>query len=258
MSSSQTPTHIADSPPQAMTCLLIMQDAYFDAGLIGEGDELNSEQITVGMRRLNKYCNYLQTKGLKLFVEEDYSLQAPILQTGVSRYEFGPVQPRSQQGWIQITKPRRVIEGYAIDQMSQARRPILPLSRNEWDFLSTTTQPGTINNYYVDKRLINMVVNLWLTPDDYAAGGQIHLILDLQIGNFAQVTDTMAFPAEWGLTLEWGLAHQLCTGQPPAIVERCTQNMQFYQEELENWDVEDASTKFEPDQRGQFVGRRFS
>lgn len=258
MSITQTPTQIASSAPQNMTCMLIMQDAYFDAGLIGEGDDLSSEQIVAGMRRLNKYCNYLQTKGLKLFVEQDYSLQAPILQVGVSQYQFGPVQPVSSAGWIQITKPRRVIEGYAIDQNSQARRPILPLSRNEWDFLSTTTQPGTINNYYVDKQLINLVVNLWLTPDTYAVGGQLHLILDLQVGNFAQVTDTMAFPAEWGLTLEWGLAHQLSTGQPPAIVERCRDNMQFYQEELENWDVEDASTSFQPDQRGQFVGRRFS
>jgi hypothetical protein len=53
------------------------------------------------------------------------------------------------------------------------------------------------------------------------------------------------------------LAHQLSTGQPQAIIDRCKENWQYFETMLEDWDVEDASTRFEPDQRGNFVGRRF-
>jgi hypothetical protein len=67
----------------------------------------------------------------------------------------------------------------------------------------------------------------------------------------------MAFPSEWALTLEWGLAHQISTGQPESVIERCESNWQYFEMALEDWDVEDASTRFEPDQRSQFVGRRF-
>jgi hypothetical protein len=244
----------ANAAPAPATCIEIMNDAYLDAGLIGQGDTLNSEQQAVGMRRLNKLVNYLQTKGQKLFVQFDYGLAAPILAVGVggqgNPYTFGP------GGLISMTKPRRVVEAYYTDN-NQVRRPLIMMSRNEWDTLSTTTSQGTITSYYVDKQLSTLNVYLWEVPDAQGVTGIVHLILDLQIGNFAQVNDAMAFPPEWALTLEWGLAHQLSTGQPQAVIERCKENAAFYQYELENWDQEDASVFFQPDSLGLFTGRRF-
>lgn len=245
----------ASNPPVPQTCVQIITDAYQDVGILGQGDEPNSEMQASSMRRLNKYVNYLQTKGLKLWVQQDYSLQAPILQVGVggqgNPYTFGP------GGLINMTKPRRIIEAYYADQ-NQVRRPLNIMGRQEWDTLSTTSTQGTVTSYFVDKQLTTLNLYLWLIPDAQAASGTVHVILDQQIPNFAEVTDTMAFPPEWALTLEWGLAHQLSTGQPQAVIERCKENMAFYQDELENWDVEDASTVFQPDPLGLFAGRRFS
>jgi hypothetical protein len=242
---------IASAAPSAQTCDEIITDAMADAGLIGQGDSPNSEDFATNMRRLNKLVNYLQTKGLKLWVQQDYGLTAPLLQTGVGLYTFGPA------GSVVMTKPRRVIEAYYADS-NQNRRPLIVLSRNEWDTLSTISTKGTVTGYFVDKQQLSLNINLWLVPDSTAATGTVHFIFDRQIGNFSQITDTMAFPPEWALTLEWGLAHQLSTGQPQSVIDRCKENAFFYQAELEDWDVEDPSTSFQPDQRTQFTGRRFS
>ncbi len=243
---------IATGSPVISTCYQIICDAMYDAGLIGRGDEPTSEDLAENMRRLNKYVNYLQTKGLKLFVQEDFSITAPVLQAGVGLYTFGPAATNS----FVMAKPRRVVEAYYADN-NQNRRPLILMSRNEWDTLSTITTQGTVTGYFVDKQTTSLNVNLWLVPDTTAASGTVHLILDEQIANFASVTDQMAFPPEWELTLEWNLAFQICTGQPQSVIDRCKENAVFYQTELEEWDVEDASTSFQPDQRGNFVGRRF-
>ena len=46
--------------PNDNTPISIIQDAYFDAGLIQEGDTVNSEQIVSGMRRLTGMINLWQ------------------------------------------------------------------------------------------------------------------------------------------------------------------------------------------------------
>lgn len=231
----------AASAPVPQTCYSIIQDAYTDSGLLGEGDEPDSEMLANGMRRLNKIVNYFGTKGIKLWVQEDLAIMAPILQAGVSFYSAGPTGTV-----VMFAKPRRAIEGYYTD-VNKTKRPLLLLSRQEWDTLSTTTQPGTITAFWPDKQFNNVGINLWMTPDAQAATGAVHIIWDLQLPNFAMLTDTMVFPAEWALTLEWGLAGQLCTGQPQPVIDRCMLNAERYQQELEDWDVEDASTKFQPD-----------
>jgi hypothetical protein len=59
----------------------------------------------------------------------------------------------------------------------------------------------------------------------------------------------MNFPIEWALLLEWGLADQISTGQPTTIIAKAAANEVQYREALEGWDVEDAATMFQPDQR---------
>lgn len=243
---------LASASPAPQACITIINDAYWDTKKNADGDDANSEQLAIGMRKLNKLVNYFQTKGLKLWVQEDYALQAPILQTGVGLYTFGPT------GSVVMNKPRRVIEGYFTDGSSQVRRPLIMMSRNEWDTLATITTQGTVTGYFTDKQQLTLNVNLWMVPDSTQSTGAVHLILDQQIGNFSQLTDTMQFPPEWALALEWGLADQLSSGQPAAIINLCRANAKQYREELEDWDVEDAATQFQPDTRQRFVGRRFS
>lgn len=238
--------------PIPETCYRIICDAMVDAGKLGQGREPNSEQLAENERRLNKLFNYLQTQGIKPWLQQDISLAAPVLQAGKSAYSLGDSGANIT---LQAGKPRRVIEAYYTDA-STSRRPLDFLTRNQWDSLSTTTQQGTITAYYVDKALPYVVVNLWMTPNAQAALGTVHLIVDLQVSNFSRITDTMNFPSEWALCLEWGLADQISIGAPEEIVQKCAVNAMKYQMDLENWDVEDGSVIFTPDPRSGYQGRK--
>ena len=60
----------------------------------------------------------------------------------------------------------------------------------------------------------------------------------------------IAFPVEWFQALRWGLADELCSGQPQLIMERCERKAMMYRDLLEDWDVEDTSTRVTPDMSG--------
>lgn len=217
----------------------IISEAMREAGLLGLGRDPNSTHLAVYGNRLTDLFNTLQTGGLKLWLNYDFALT---LIAGQGLYTLGP------SGNVVMTKPLRVLEGYYIDT-NQNRRPLIPLSRNDWDTLATVTTQGVVNSYFVDKQQLSLNVYLWLIPDSTAASGQVHIILQQQVGGVVSITDTMNFPVEWYLTLVWQLAAQICTGQPTKIIDRCTKMAEHYLEKLEAWDVEDPSTSFAPDTR---------
>ena len=96
-----------------------------------------------------------------------------------------------------------------------------------------------------------------MSPDATAATGTGHLIIQQQVTIFTNLTDTISFPEEWRMALRWGLADDICTGQPQATMDRCEKRAGTYRTMLEDWDVEDAATSFAPDQRiGQAGGFR--
>lgn len=223
----------------------IIQYAYVDAGLIPEGELPSSEKIASASNRLNDMINLWGTQGLKLWTYLDQSIT---LVSGTGSYTLGP------GGSIITTKPLRAIQGYFLDA-NAGRRPIYPLSWDEWLRLSNVTNTGSISQFFVDKQVANLVVNFWLIPDATAALGTAHLLIPRQITNFTGLTDTMNFPQEWFLALRWGLADELATGQPETIMNRCQQRAEAYRKALEDWDVEDASVQFQPDQRsGDYRG----
>ena len=229
--------------PNTNIPLTIINDAYFDAGLTQEGQSPNSEQIVMGMRKLTDLINLWQTQGLKLWLLEDTAIP---LTAGQGTYTLGPA------GTQVMVKPLRVIEAYYID-VNQIRRPLVPLNWNDYVRLSQVHNTGQLNSYFVNKQQTQLSVFFWLIPDAIAATGAAHLLLEKQVTNFINVTETMNFPIEWRIALRWGLADELATGQPQAIMDRCTQRAMTYRTMLEDWDVEDAPTRFTPDSRNQYV-----
>lgn len=226
----------ADNTPSA-----IIEDAMTDAGLLQEGQAPNSEQLAKYSRKLRDLIKVEQTQGIKLWLNVDTSVT---LVAGQDTYTFSPT------GNIVMVKPMRVIDAYYSDSTSN-RRPIFPISRQEYDLLSQVTQTGQVTQYFVDKQQSALVVKLWLVPDATAATGTVHMVLQVQVTSFTNLTDTMNFPDEWRMFLHWGLADEICTGQPVSIMERCAQKAAMYRTMLEDWDVEDASTRVAPDTRGQ-------
>ena len=227
--------------------LSIIQDAYFDAGLIGVGQTVNGEQIVMGMRKLTDLINLWQTQGLKLWLNVDTPIT---LVAGTGTYTLGP------GGSIDMTKPLRVVEAYYATAEG-IRRPLTPLAWADYIRLSTVNQSGSINSYFVDKRATQLSVLFWQAPDATAATGTAHLVLQTQVTNFINLTETMNFPIEWRIALRWGLADELSTGQPQAIMDRCQQRALAYRTMLEDWDVEDAPTRFAVRQQGHGMSGRF-
>lgn len=235
------------SPTTLYTAQRVISLAYQDAGLIQDGDEPNSEQYAKALLRVTDLVNMWQTQGLKLWLNYDLSVT---LTAGVGTYTMGST------GSIVMTKPLRAIQGYYLDA-NNIRRPLVVLSREEYTRLSTPTQTGQINSYFVDKQQNLLSVSFWLVPDATAATGTAHLIIQQQVTGPVALTSDMGFPIEWYMALRWGLADELATGQPQSIMARCEQKAMAYRQALEDWDVEDASTTFTPDQRTQYVASGF-
>ena len=235
------------SPITYQTAQRIIRMAYKDAGLLQDGDEPSGEQYADGLMRLNDVANLWQTQGLKLWLVQD--IPVPLI-AGKATYQLNPT------GDVQITKPLRVLQAYYLDTNS-IRRPLITLSWDEYTRLSQVTQMGQLNSYFVDKQQASLNVSFWLVPDATAATGTAHLVIQNQITQMVSLTDTTAFPLEWSLALRWGLADELATGQPQAIMDRCEKRAKAYREALEDWDVEDASTSFSPDQRSLYATNSF-
>jgi hypothetical protein len=242
------------SSPSISNAYGIICDALTDAGKLRSGSDPDGETIALNMRRLNKLINYYMTQGLKLFLLQDtaVTLVPPVSPTqGVALYTFGP------SGTVVMQKPLRVISGYYLDIYGN-QRPLIALSYpNEYLNLSNLLQPGAINSYAVNKQAATLNVYLWNAPDQFTCtNGNVHFVFELSVTNFTGVTDQMAFPLEWSLALEWGLAELCSIGQPASVIARCAAMAEKYRMELENWDVEDADTEFQIDQRSnQYRGR---
>ena len=225
--------------PNSNTPNGIINDAMHDAGLLGKGQEPTSEDYADYGRRLFDLICYWQTKGLKLWLNVDTPVTLIVNQ---AKYSFKP------SGDVNMAKPLRVLQGYYLYTSSGTRRPITVMSWQEWLTLSTSTQTGPVSQYFVDKQQSSLDVTFWLTPNSSeASSGTAHVLLQTQVTQFTNLTETMNFPQEWRMALRWGLADDICTGQPQAIMDRCQMRAEAYRTALEDWDVEDASTRFTPD-----------
>lgn len=227
------------TPAYFNTAARVIDYAMEDAGLLPEGATPNGEQYAKGLNKLNDIINLEQTQGIKLFLLQD--IPVPLVQ-GRGTYVLSPT------GNIVMTKPTRVIEAYYSD-INGIRRPLIPLSWRDKVQLSQINQQGQINSYFVDKQATYLSVFFWLLPDSVAVTGSAHLIVQTQATNMVSLTSDTAFPQEWFIFLRWALADELATGQPQAIMDRCQARAERYRRMLEDWDVEDTPTNFEPDSR---------
>jgi len=238
--------------PASNTPYGVINDAMRDAGLLQLGDTPTPEHLAENLRRLRDLINLWQIQGLKLWTLADTAVP---LTAGTNQYTFFP------GGSVDMTKPLRVLQGYYLFTATNVRRSITPIS---WQEYLTLGQSGTlaanrgpISQYFVEKLADRIRVTFWLCPDTTeAANGQAHVLLQTQITNPTELDETLQFPEEWRMALRWGLADDICTGQPEAIMARCAQRATTYRTALEDWDVEDTTISFQPDQRaGHMTGR---
>lgn len=232
--------------------LRIITYAARESKLIARTADPSSDLLAEGMNRLNDMINMWTTQGLKLWLNVDTNIPLSLTK-GINPYTIG------LGGDVDQPKPLRVIDGYFLTDpgtVAQNRRPIYPMAWSDWMRLSTILQSGQINSYFANKQQTTLNVNFWLIPDSVAVLGEAHLLLQNAVTHFTGLSDTMNFPVEWFSALRWGLASDWASGQPDAITSRCDKMASSQFEALNNWDVEDAPTQFQPDQRmGQDYGK---
>lgn len=225
----------------------LVTKAYQDTGLVSKYNTPSLVQLQDGIERLNDIINLWATQGLKLWLQEDLGLT---LTAGKTTYSMGP------GGDLNMVKPLSVFQAYYLTS-TQSRQPLTILSRDEWTRLSQTNVLGSLNSFFPDKQLTFLYVSFYNTPDVEAATGTARLITRVAAQNFTATTDTVGFPPEWYIALRWALADDLATGQPAEVQARCAQRAGAYRTALEDFDVEDAPTFFQPDSRIQYAGGRF-
>jgi hypothetical protein len=223
----------------------LIRQALRDCGRLQFGSTPTSEQVDDAQSRLADIINTWQTQGLKLWLNSIVSLT--LVEDQVS-YTIGPAASPA------TTKAARILAGWFVSA-DDARRPLHPLSWTEYYNLGQHTTSGAVNSYFVDKQLLNLVVKLWSPPDATAALGTVELLRQELAVAWTELTSDVAFPVEWFQALRWGLADELCSGQPQLIMERCERKAMMYRELLEDWDVEDTSTRIAPDMQGMSRSR---
>lgn len=213
--------------------------AYRDAGKLALGATPSANQYADALDRMNDLINVWQTQGLRLWLETETVVT---LVAGQQMYSMYP------SGDVAITRPLEVKEASYWDTNSVSR-PILPISRQEWTALTSRPTEGSVNQYFVEKLYDRLNLYLWMVPDTTAAAGTVHVVLRNQATNPATISDSTRLPPEWAIALRWGLADELSTGMPEAIVQRCQARAASFFEALNSWDVEQAETYFQPDPR---------
>ena len=230
------------------TVLSILNGAAQNAGIIGVGQSLDSESMADYLLRYNDLINLWQTQGLKLWTRQDLSIP---LTLGDGIYNLGVGQN------VPMTKPLRVVEAYVMVTSGGTKRPVRIISWEEWSRLSQINQNGQINQIFVDHQQTYLGINTWQLPDASEILNTLHLVIQGQVTNATNLLDDVDFPIEWMMGLKWGLADEVCTGQPSSIVARCQQRAQMYREALEGWDTEDVPIMFVPDPQSQYDGGKF-
>ncbi len=225
----------------------IINDAMHDAGLLQEGEDPNSEQLSVYMRRLCDVINLWQTEGVKLFLLEEVTVP---LVSGQNTYTLNNpigVFPR---------KMLQVIQARVVSPTPQTNIRVLnAISWQQWNTLQQVS--GAIVGYFVDKQADSLIVRFWGTPNVSEALNSVVFLVRTQAENPFNLESNVMFPQEWRIALRWGLADDICTGQPQAIMDRCQQRALTYKAQLEDWDVEDVETTFAPNLQGNYTTGAF-
>lgn len=213
----------------------IINDAMHDAGLLKSGVEPNSEQLATNLRRLCDIINMWQLDGIKLFLYEEYSVT---LVAGTNTYTV------NQAVGVLPNKNLRIDFG-RVETPTGTKRPIDPISWEEWNRLSTDSS-GAVVGFFQDRQATSLTVKVWNTPDSTEALNTLVLTIRKQALNPFNLEADISFPQEWRLALRWALADDICTGQPDTIMARCAGKAQQFKEVLEGFDVETAQTTFAP------------
>ena len=225
-------------------------------GVLEIGDTPDANQVADASMVLNLMIKQFSTTGLKLWKTTEIIVP---LTANKTVYTLGgnssDLMYDSLNPTVAITdKPLKAIQGFY--RNNQANPPIdvpvMLVSKQEYNMLGSKFSTGVANTMFYDPKVTNGQLYVYLTPDSYASTNlTLHLVVQLPLADLSKATDIPDFPNEWMNTLVWNLADQLALeyGVPMNARQEITMRASAYKEQLTDWDVEVASTFFQPDFR---------
>ena len=132
--------------------------------------------------------------------------------------------------------------------------PMSILSQQEYNILGSKFNTGSVNSVYYWPYPTYGELKVFLTPNASASTTyELHVTVQRPIEDITTANQTFDFPSEWYQSLRWGLASELAAdyGLPLDKLGGIIARAEQYKERLANWDVEYASTFFQPDIRAQ-------
>ena len=130
--------------------------------------------------------------------------------------------------------------------------PMYLLSEQEYNILGAKFSTGQINSVFYKPLVTYGQLKVFLTPDtNIQENYKLHLTVQRPIQDITAANQTFDFPQEWYQSLRWGLAAELAAdyGLTETRITGIISRSESYKQRLMGWDVEWASTFFQPDQR---------
>jgi len=205
----------------------------------GIGDAIPSQVITHTAQALNIWCKALSKKGLFLWCVQEIPV---VLVAGQASYSIGPLSSQS--------RPMRILDAFIRDSTGNDVGLTIT-SRYDYDTLGLKAAQGIPNQLFYDPQLGNGIITFYNVP--IAAGSTVRLVIQRQIQDFNLATDNPDFPQEAFQMLKWGLADEIGIeqGARDAILDRVGQKARAYMAEFTDWQQEQASVFFTPNQMAQ-------
>ena len=219
-------------------------------GVIEIGAQPDAATIENASLVLNMMMKDWQTDGIKLWTIKELTL--PLVQGQLS-YNIGPDSSND----LVTDKPLRVIQSFLRNTgvTPPIDIPMTIISQQEYNLLGSKQSTGTTNSVYYWPYANYGTVTIFLTPDtNTATNYQLHLTVQRPIYVVNNPNDNFDFPSEWFLALKWSLMAEMASDYDKPLNEKAYYDSKalMLKKELEDWDVEFASTFFQPDVRQGF------
>lgn len=177
----------------------IVTDALLEIGVGTIGQSVESEDMALGIRHLNRMLKAWQGSGDAQFL---YASQTLTLTTSAS-YTLSPA------------RPLRILNANL--KRSGIETPMVELSRKQYDLLPDKDSTGLPTQFYYDRQKEAALFYVWPLLSA-AAGETVEITYEREFEDIASASDTIDLPVEWYDAVILGLAARLCG--PYAIPER--------------------------------------
>jgi len=225
----------------------IINAALQDLSVLEEGATPSATAVSKASFALNLIIKSWQAVGIKLWTIDNLTIPLVASQT---LYTIGTDSSNS----IISDRPLKVVQGFLrnVSVTPNVDIPMQALSRQEYNMLGSKTSPGLINSYFYNPKATYGELNVYLTPDSSTATNyDLIIVVQRPLMTMVTATDNFDFPSEWFLALKWALMAELSSTYDKTLQERAyiDAKAKFFKDEVEDWDVENASVYFVPDIR---------